>query len=250
MPFQIYPPKHDAEKRCYVFHFDSPPIFDCSCASDIPFSLEPSAEQQLVSFIDVFLKEAGKYFSKQLTAQMFMQRLQHIWNTSMVDVNPLKDVASAIWIPAQIHFYPARYEIHWSLRAVTYVPEPNIPPGFLERGDDIGGEVIGGGPLELPGQEAGEELGSLDADAIPLSTKYTQEEYLQRAAARKRIRQARLRVALAQLRAERLAERYYRKYGDFEDLDDSNSELSEEEDANQLLRAALANQDGPQGGTE
>jgi hypothetical protein len=245
MPFQIYPPKHDTEKRCYVFYFDTPPIFDCSSATDIPFSVEPAIQQQLISFIDVFLKEASKYFSKQLTAPMFMQRLQHIWNTSLIDVDPLKDVASAIWIPAQIHFYAARYEIHWSLRAVTYVPEPSIPPGFLERGDDIGGEVIGGGPLELPGHGEGEEeLGALDAEAIPLSSKYTQEEVVQRAAARKRIRQARLRVALAQLRAERLAERYYRKYGDFEDLDDSNSELSEEEDASELLRAALANQDG------
>jgi hypothetical protein len=244
MPFQIYPPKHDAEKRCYVFYFDTPPIFDCSSATDIPFSVEPVIQQQLISFIDIFLKEASKYFSKQLTAPMFMQRLQHIWNTSLIDVDPLKDVDSATWIPAQIHFYPARYEIHWSLRAITYVPEPSIPPGFLERGDDIGGEVIGG-PLELPGQGGDEEeLGALDAEAIPLSSKYSQEEAVQWAAARKRIRQARLRVALCQLRAERLAERYYRKYGDFEDLDDSNSELSEEEDASELLRTALASQDG------
>jgi hypothetical protein len=243
MTFQLFPPKHDLQKGCYVFHFDTPPIFDCSSATDIPFSVEPVLHAQLVSFIELFLKEAGKYFSKQLTAPIFMQRLQHIWSTVLIDIDPLKDVASAIWIPAQIHFYATRYEIHWSLRGVTYVPEPSIPPGFLERGDDIGGEDLV--PLELPGQGEGEEeLGSLDAEAIPLSSKYTQEEAVQRAAARKRIRQARLRVALAQLRAERLAERYYRKYGDFEDLDDSNSELSEEEDAGELLRSALANQDG------
>lgn len=241
MSFQLYPPKHDSEKRCYVFHFDPPPIFDCSSAADIPFSVEPSLQRRLETFIEKFLMEAGKYFSKQLTTPMFMQRLQHIWNAELIDIDPLKDIASAIWIPAQIHFYATRYEIHWSLRAVSYVPEPSIPSGFLERGDDIGGEDLV--PLELPGQ-CDEELGSLDADAIPLSSKYTQEEYVQRAAARKRIRQARLRVALAQLRAERLAERYYRKYGDFEDLDDSNSELSEEEDAGELLRSALANQDG------
>lgn len=239
MPFQLYPPKHDPVNRCYIFQFDSPPIFDCSSATDIPFSLESRLQQELESFVIVFLREACKYFSKQLTTTMFMQRLQHTWSTELVDVNPLKDIISAIWIPAKVLFYPARYEICWSLRAITYLPEPSIPPGFLERADDIGGETLG--PLELPGQGA-EELASLDADAIPLSTKYTQEEYAMRAAARKRIRQARLRVALAQLRAERLAERYYRRYGDFDELDDSGSELSEEEvDSSELLRSALSN---------
>lgn len=239
-PFQLYPPKHDPANRCYIFQFDSPPIFDCSSATDIPFSLEPRLQGELDDFIAVFLTGASKYFSKQLTTPMFLQRVLHIWNTQLVDVNPLKDILSAIWIPAQIHFYPARYEIHWSLRAVTYVPEPSIPPGFLERGDEIEGETLG--PLELPGQ-GGEELASLDAEAIPLSTKFTQEECAMRAAARKRIREARLRVALAQLRAERLAERYYRKYGDFEDLDESGSDLSEEEDAGALLRSALSNRE-------
>lgn len=206
--------------------------------------MEPTLQAKLYSFLQVFLRESAKYFSKPLQEFIFLQRLAHEWHTDLVDVLADKQVASAIWIPAQILFYPTRYEIHWSLRGVDYVPEPTIPPGFLERGGEIvSDELLEEGTSmaasnELPGQA--EEGGALDAEAIPLSSRFTNPERLQRAQERKRIRQARLRVALAQLKAERLAERYYRKYGDFEEIDDSDSELSEEEDSATLLRDALA----------
>jgi hypothetical protein len=157
---------------------------------------------------------------------------------------PGREVERAIWIPDRILFYASRYELHWYLRAVDFVPEPTIPPGFLERGvaDEELVEInTEGAPFELPGQEG--PLGALDEDAIPLSSRFTREELEKKAMERQRIRQARLRVALAQLKAERLAERYYRKYGDFEDMDDSGSELSGDEEEI-TLRDALASVDG------
>jgi hypothetical protein len=246
MIFTLNPPKHDSETRCYVFTFDNPPIFDCSSVTDIPFSVEPALQAKLQGFVSEFLTQAAKYFSKQLQPSVFFQRLQHEWHTDLISL-PLphgREVERAIWIPDRILFYASRYELHWSLRGVDVAPEPTIPPGFLERGVadeellELGAE---GAPFELPGQEA--PLGALDADAIPLSSRFTREELERKAMERKRIRQARLRVALAQLKAERLAERYYRKYGEFEDMDDSGSELSGEEEEI-TLRDALAGMNG------
>lgn len=246
MTFTLNPPKHDAETRCYVFTFENPPIFDCSSVTDIPFSVEPTLQARLQDFVSYFLTQAAKYFSKQLQTSAFFQRLNHEWHTEMISLPgpPGREVERAIWIPDRILFYASRYELHWSLRGVEFVPEPTIPPGFLERGvaDEELLEINTDGALfELPGQEA--PLGALDADAIPLSSRFTREELEKKAMERKRIRQARLRVALAQLKAERLAERYYRKYGDFEDMDDSGSELSGDEEEI-TLRDALATVDG------
>jgi hypothetical protein len=207
--------------------------------------VDPSLQKKLSEFVQAFLRDSAKYFSKQMSEPVFMQRLTHIWTTDLVDSIPEQEIQRATWIPAQIHFYPHSYEIHWSLRGIDYVPEPTIPPGFLERGGDLASDIVLDDGNELPGHAfiGGEEgVGSLDAEAIPLSSRFTRAERTERAAQRKRIRQARLRMALAQLKAERLAERYYRRYGDFEDLDDSDSELSEEEDGAKLLREALADE--------
>lgn len=239
-------PKHDSVKRCYVFTFESPPIFDCSSATDIPFFSEPSLQATLVSFSKQFLTEASKFFSKPLTEQVFLQRLQHVWRTELIDVIPSKKIAKAKWIPAELYFYASRYELHWSLREVDYIPETTIPPGFLDREGILGEEVLA---MEDGGEESSAhgvilgEMGALDSEAIPLSSRFTREELAQRAKERKKIRQARLRVALAQLKAERLAERYFRKYGDFEEVDDSGSELSDWEEEPLSLKDALAEEE-------
>jgi hypothetical protein len=79
-------------------------------------------------------------------------------------------------------------------------------------------------PSTLP-----EEVPSEDLSTLPLKPPRSSTEKAERSNARRRIRQARLRVALAKLRAERLAERYYSRYKSFEGLeDDSDSELSSE----------------------
>ncbi len=245
---QVSPPKQDAAKRYYEFTFTNAPVIDCSSATLIPFSVDTALQHTLQGIVQAFLRDSAKYFSKQMSETIFYQRLTHRWETEQVEVEAGKEILSASWTPAKLHIYPTQYEIHWSLVRVEYVPEPTIPPGFLERDEEevatdewlgIGlGQELEGGADELPGQP----LGALDAEAIPLSSRFTKAERSRRAEQRQRIRQARLRAALAQLKAERLADRYYRKYGDFEELDDSGSELSEEEDAAKLLREALADE--------
>jgi hypothetical protein len=256
---QVSSPKQDAAKRYYEFTFTNAPVIDCSSATVIPFSVDPALQHTLQGLIQLFLRASAKYFSKQMSEAIFYQRLTHRWGTEQVDVDAGKEVLCASWTPARVLIYPTQYEFHWSLVHVEYVPEPTIPPGFLEREGGLGGEldgVVEGGvasedflDVAFDGEEGGkadelpgQPLGALDAEAIPLSSRFTQAERAQRAKERQRIRQARLRLALAQLKAERLAERYYRRYGDFKELSDSDSELSEEEDAANLLRAALADE--------
>jgi hypothetical protein len=241
---QVLPPKQDAGKQCYEFTFLNAPVIDCSNATLIPFSVEPTLQAGLQAFVQDFLRGSAKYFSKQMTESVFYQRLTHVWGTEGTAVVPGKEIQRATWTPARIHIYPTQYQVHWVLVGVDYVPEPTIPPGFLERDELVSDESIGviQGTDEIHDELPGQPLGALDEEAIPLSSRFTQAERMERAAKRQQIRQARLRVALAQLKAERLAERYYRRYGDFEAVDDSDSELSEEEDAARLLREALADE--------
>jgi hypothetical protein len=86
------------------------------------------------------------------------------------------------------------------------VEKPKIPSGFMDGLPDLQ-EVGGIIPFEDPAAE----------------------EKARRAKERRRIREARLRLILSKLRAERLAERYYKRYGNFDGVG-SDSELSSEDE--------------------
>jgi hypothetical protein len=132
----------------------------------------------------------------------------------------------ATWIPARIIFYTSRYELYFTLAELEpVIVSSAIPPGFLDELGVPGEEVYDiGQETELPELPIAE----ITQEIIPYG-EITEEEKTKRELARKRIRQARLRASLAQLRAEKLADRYYKRYGNF-DMDSSESELSSEEE--------------------
>ena len=132
----------------------------------------------------------------------------------------------ATWIPARMIFYTTRYEIHFSLAEVEAVIVPStIPPGFL---DELGVPVEEVHTTKLPELPELLPIAEIKQESIPFG-EITPEEKAKREVARKHIRQARLRASLAQLKAEKLAERYYKRYGNFE-VDSSESELSSQEE--------------------
>ena len=227
MVFTINAPKHDTEKRCYVFQFEDAPVIDCSFVNMIPFHADTDLQAKLDVFVTSFLTHASRFFSKALEKGVFYTRLSHEWHMDHVEIDPKKRILRATWIPDRIYFYTNRYELHWHLLSdIEFEPDATIPPGFLEQ-DILCEEVptlLEGG--ELPDQFLSE---AIEAETIPFSAQHTSLERIAREKERQRIRQARLRAALSRLKAEQLAERYYRKYGTFEGMDDSDSELSDEE---------------------
>jgi hypothetical protein len=213
-----------------MIQFEDAPSIDCSFINIIPFDTDPDLQAKLDTFVTVFLTHSARFFSKPLEKSVFYSRLSHEWHTEAVDIDPKKRILRATWIPDRIYFYTNRYELHWFLSSdVEIEPDPTIPPGFLEQ-DFIGEELpaVQGGMGELPDQLPS-LLETIEAEAIPFSASHTSEEKAAREKERQRIRQARLRSALARLKAEQLAERYYKRYRTFEGLDDSDSELSEDE---------------------
>jgi len=203
MTFKVLTPKHDLSKNCYVFQFKDAQRF--TEVSRDPSRLRLS-EEILRDFVSEFLSQASQYFSKQLDSAVFFQRVAHVWNTSEFDLDtPTPEPVRTCWIPAQILFYTGRYEIHWNLLEME-VEKPKIPPGFT---DGLPGLIEGGSTIPFEDPAAAEKV--------------------KRARERRRIREARLRVVLSKLRAERLAARYFKRYGNFDGVD-SESELSSEEE--------------------
>lgn len=231
MSLQVCSPQYDASNRSYTFTFKNAPRIE-DLTSDISM-LHISEDDLTEVFIKEFIQQASNHFSKPLELSNFYKRLSYKWITEEVEIEKvlgMGEMFRATWIPARMIFYTTRYEIHFSLVEVKAVIVPStIPPGFL---DELGvpGEELYTNATETKLPELPELLpiAEIKQDSIPFG-EITPEEKAKREVARKHIRQARLRASLAQLKAEKLAERYYKRYGNFE-VDSSESELSSQEE--------------------
>jgi hypothetical protein len=222
MSFQVLPPQYDQEKKSYIFKFKNPPKIEEVTTN--PTKLSITEEDLTEIFTRDFLTQASKYFSKPLDTELFYKRVAYTWVTEEVDLTVTGEESfRATWIPAAIVFYTSRYELTFNLVELEPVVVQSIPPGFLD-GLGVPGEEVPLIPVET-------ELPELPITEITIPFgEMSMDEKEKREVARKKIRQARLRASLARLRAEKLADRYFSRYGNF-DMDGSGSELSSEEES-------------------
>jgi hypothetical protein len=221
---EVPPPLFDKVKRQHCFELNGAP-----CLRQAPFQVGEAyapfkpgtgAEQIYQDFCQAFLGRAANYFSAELPLTTFLKRLVFSWDLGELEediqVKAPKRL-ELVWIPARILFQTGRYELVWQLVGVeefSGLDEEELP-AFASSG---GGEGL---PVSL------EEV--VETTSIPFES--AGRSLTPRGAARKKVREARLRVAVAQLRAERLAQNYFEKYGDFEGVgEDSDSDLSLDSD--------------------
>jgi hypothetical protein len=211
-------PVLDSTLRAHVFTFKEAPIFSINNENpnSIPDLSNASVliQEQIEGILHEFLEKAARYFSRPLDLQHFQKRLHHIWKKedSTTSIQPSPKIHFCFhWIPDRILFYQTKYEIYWNLKTI----QPILVDDVLHT--------------DTPSNMAPPVVNETEGNEIPFREVSPQKEEKKRA--KKVIRHARLRIALAQLRAERLAEKYYRRYGTFEceeDRSDSDgdSELS------------------------
>jgi hypothetical protein len=227
MEFEVPPPTYDRGQQKHVFRIEGGPVFlQTGYTKGVqlsPFKPGTEEEQLYREFCRHFLAKAAFYFSSPLTLDVFMKKVRFAWDIVAVGSQFMETQKSLTlhWIPARIIFQAGRYEIVWELNEVDEQPglEEEVLPAL-----GVGGGSRGSG---LPVSEL-EEVA--ETTSIPFEPR-SSEPLKRRAAARQKVRQARLRVAIAQLRAERLAHNYFEKYGSFEGVEeDSDSDLSMDSD--------------------
>jgi len=197
MPLEVGKPVLDPVARVHKLSITECPPFQYITAVTDRVELDTVAEQ-FTTFVTVFLQKASKYFSQSIDMSLFLQRIQHTYDGEQ---NEYGEEVEVSWIPAFVLFYPNRYVIHWKLITTE------SPPG---KADTI--EPLPASPAVEP---------PATTSISPVRT--TREM-------RKKIRQARLKAAVAKLYLQRLTEKYYEKYGNFSGLEESESELSSESD--------------------
>jgi len=192
MAFRVGTPVYNTELKCHELPIDNAPSFEGTVV--YPFHIDfTEFGSKLSAFVDEFLSKASSYFSKPLDPTLFFQRVVHSYSTGE-DLSGLQ-LKSISWIPARVLFYPTRYEIRWVIGE------------FEEQELAVSGILV--------------ESAVPDKKSAPRIVPESAQKRI-----RQKIRQARLKAALARLQVEQMTEKYYAKYGGFDGFSEADSELS------------------------
>jgi hypothetical protein len=200
LAWKVTKPTFDPANKSYVLLIQDPSVLSVDTADPTKIIFEGRAKEYLDAFCAEFLKQASPYFSKRLEPSVFYQRIAHAFSNLEDRADSSPDTFVASWIPARVTFFASRYEIQWLLTDLQIKESPGSTTVVVDN--------LPVSP-DIPSKGAG-------VSVVP-------QKIL-----RQKIRQARLKSALAKLHVERLVERYYTKYGTFDGFSDSDSELSSE----------------------
>lgn len=219
----ILEPIWNSKEQYYSFLLVNAPLW--IQISDIT-APAPNPVSDISGMLSAFIENTAHYFMTPLTWNGLLESLEHIWVgwREHIDSNPPVDrrpPAQITWRPIEMRVASDSQKLVWKIESKE-VPPLRIPPGFGQPPPVRTVTVVS------PEQEtlvSGLEMGMLEpTDDIPYGDEeedLTTSAALERAEHRKKVRQARLRAAMAKLRAETLTQKYFDRYGDLENEDDS-----------------------------
>ena len=243
---EIGVPTYSAAGQLYTFPIQSssfevsssPKYIEGIDFPDAPDVTTEEIQSKLETFLSTFIDKTKRYFSTPLRSKTILSRLNHVWEglpqTAAGSVSP--GWYGVVWKPSHMKILPREFVLVWKAGPLE-ATEPVIPTNFIaeaeSRSPSPAPEVrtiqlqqstsSGSGLVEL------EPTFADPADSRLMTLDYEAPSHRLE---KKKIREAKLRAALASLKAERLAEKYYQKYGSLpgEDSSDLSSE-SEIEDS-------------------
>jgi len=199
-------------------------------------SLPVTFKQDVNDLMTEFLEKTRQWFASPLKLESSLRRLRHSWPT----LTKPEGFVTLTFSPAFMIISSKEMILDWQL--VKSLPsEPFISADFLESTTPRPQSpvLIAPGPSDAPGIRTIQIQNTVDSSEalvpvndLPLSDILELEsESKEKTMEKQRIREARLKVALAKLKAERMAQKYYMRYG--EDLENEDSELSSASDSDE-----------------
>ena len=236
---EIGTPTYIASETLYVFPFKSSQVtipskvkyIETADFPDAPDVTEEKTKKIIEDIIEDFIEKTKRYFATPLRAKTILSRLNHVWEgVSLANKTITPGWYSVAWEPSKLKIAPRTFTLVWN--SGDLIPDqPVIPSDYLadaeSRSPSPAPEVrtiqIQQGNTLANGLEELEPDFSDTKDSRMVTLEYEAPAHRME---KKKIREAKLRAALAALKAERMAERYYQKYGTLPG--DDSSDLSSE----------------------
>lgn len=227
-------PTWNTDSRSYSFQILKCPVEVHSTAvsyyepgTPTPAPELPATTAVQSSIVSGFLEVTKKYFTAPLTVEKVLRHLRH----SVQDGNLPTSTGwyEITWAPMKMIVKTGDFELVWQITQATETC-PRIPSEFTEvqtprakspdapeqqevRSIQIHDSLIPVGDLPLS-----------DLPPLPFSTEEDVDPI--REETKRKIREARLKVALAKLKAQRMEQTYYEKYGQAPEDSENSSETS------------------------
>jgi len=166
------------------------------------------------------------WFATSLHESSILRRLEHKWKTN--SMTPPSGWFTAKWIPSILEVTSSSFMLSWNISSYEETT-PRISSRFLSLSEPPSpGSASPKSNKESVRQftfEPGQTPYMEQVFDIPLSTNTAEIDLEEEKRERQFIREARLRVELAQMKLEKHLQNYYHKYGNIPD--DTDSEISE-----------------------
>lgn len=195
----------------------------------------PASPETTQAFVSEFLEKSKKYFTSPLTIEKVLRHLRH--TVQPAELPSQEAWYSFTWKPALFVIKAGDFALGWTVAHFEQM-DAVIPVEFVEPTTPKAEAV------KAPEQSANQirnilihdsliPVGDLPLSDLPPLSFGTEEFDPAREETKRRIREARLKVQLARLKAQRMEQKYYERYGqvpeDSEESSDFSSESEEDE---------------------
>lgn len=227
-------PQFDSAKSMYRIMIISEEVLESEPfyldISGQPTITEPDVSEFVSLFVKDFIKKdaEAKWFASRLKEASIVKKLKHSFTLDDASLPSENGWYTAYWRPHSLEIYSTGFQLCWDVKEYTSAPA-QISSRFIAFSEPPTPRP------ESPNDEQ-EELRQLTIHTtndlvplydIPYATENTAIDFEKQEHDKRVLQEARLRLALAKLKSERLIEKYYRKYGEVPE--DEFSDLSEDE---------------------
>jgi hypothetical protein len=198
-------------------------------------SLEFPADSAVTqAFVSEFLEKTKKYFTTPLTAEKVLRHLRHVADT----VNRPREEGwfTLVWKPYAFVVKSGDFALSWQITDAK-ATEPLIPADFTattpRAQSPAAPEQASLRQIQI--HDSLIPVGDLPLSDLPPLSFGTEESDPEKEESKRRIREARLKLQLAKLKAQRMEQKYYERYGQpAEESEESSEFSSDSEDEEEL----------------
>lgn len=183
--------------------------------------------QELINTLSLKINEnSTSWFASPIKPHIFIKKVTHNFDVIPLNLYSYGNTFKFTWSPVSLEITPKAFELRWNVSFVK-INEQQVSSNGIDFAEDLESTE----PRTIVIQQ-NEIIENVD---IPFDiSEQSVHQVSSRAVLKQKVRQAKLKASIATMKAERMAEKYFRRYGVQTDLG-SDSELSlnsdeEEED--------------------
>ena len=189
----------------------------------------PASSSVSEAFVRDFLEKTKKYFTTPLTVEKVLRHLRHTIDTT--ELPKESGWYTLVWQPSVFVIKSGDFALTWQATEIQPT-EPVIPAEFTTTTPRAQSPAIPEQPAlrQIQIHDSLIPVGDLPLSDLPPLSFGTEEIDPQREESKRRIREARLKLQLAKLKAQRMEQKYYERYGQPAQESDESSDFSSDSD--------------------